>query len=57
MFDLLRADCEPKIVPIPLYSDRCPAGFPSPAIFPSGAGCQFQLPDKMLNILSELETR
>ncbi|HCR1970818.1 TPA: translesion error-prone DNA polymerase V autoproteolytic subunit [Enterobacter hormaechei subsp. xiangfangensis] len=31
MFELLRVDCEPEIIPIPLYSERCPAGFPSPA--------------------------
>lgn len=31
MFELLRVDCEPEIIPIPLYSEGCPAGFPSPA--------------------------
>ncbi|EFK5493510.1 hypothetical protein HID46_004372 [Escherichia coli] len=25
----------------PLFADRCQAGFPSPAVFPSGFCCQF----------------
>lgn len=31
MNDLMRAAIDPDITTIPLYSDRCPAGFPSPA--------------------------
>lgn len=31
MFDLMRAASDPDFTAIPLYSDRCPAGFPSPA--------------------------
>ncbi len=29
-------------------------GFPSPALFPSGSGCQSQQPDRMLSIFSWL---
>ena len=31
MFVLMHAAREPNFTAIPLYSDRCPAGFPSPA--------------------------
>ena len=31
MFDLMHAAREPDFTAIPLYIDRCPAGFPSPA--------------------------
>lgn len=31
MFEFIRADSNPDLTPIPLYSDRCQAGFPSPA--------------------------
>ena len=31
MFEFIRADSNPELTPIPLYSDRCQAGFPSPA--------------------------
>ena len=30
MFEFIRADSNPELTPIPLYSDRCQAGFPSP---------------------------
>lgn len=40
-----------------LYTECCPAGFPSPAIFPSRPGCQPQRPERMLSILRWLETR
>ena len=31
MFEFIRAESNPELTPIPLYSDRCPAGFQSPA--------------------------
>jgi len=31
MFDLMRAASDPDFTVIPLYSDRCAAGFPSAA--------------------------
>ena len=31
MFEFIRAESNPELTPIPLYSDRCQAGFPSPA--------------------------
>jgi len=31
MFDLMRAASDPDFAAIPLFSDRCPAGFPSAA--------------------------
>lgn len=47
---------EPALAPPPLFAERCPAGFPSPAVFPSGSGCQSERPDGILNILNWLET-
>lgn len=34
----------PDIVRLPLFTERCAAGFPSPALFPYVSGCQSQLP-------------
>lgn len=42
---------------LPLFAERVPCGFPSPALFPFGTGCQSQRPDRILNILGRLEIR
>lgn len=46
----------PDKMQLPLFADLASCGFPSPALFPSGTGCQSQQPDRILNILSWLET-
>lgn len=57
MMMFIPAASEANELKIPLFTERCPAGFPSPALFPSRPGCQSQQPNRILNLLRWLGTR
>jgi hypothetical protein len=54
---LIALASDPESTYLPLYLDRCQAGFPSPALFPCESCCQSQLPNRNPFVLSWLESR